>query len=95
MREYEAMVILNASLEDEKIEESIAKIEKMLKKGGSEIEKSDKWGKRRLAYPIKKEASGYYCLFYFKGEADQVKEYNRVLRISDEVLRHTIFRKGD
>lgn len=95
MREYEAMVILDPNLEDEKIEATLTKIEGLIKKDKNSIEKVDKWGKRKLAYPINKETSGYYVVYYFKGDEGHIKEIDRVLKISDEVLRHTVFRRGD
>ncbi len=95
MKEYEAMVILNASLEEEQLQETVSKVEKLIKKGKNELEKVDKWGKRRLEYPINKETSGYYIVYYFKSNEDHIKEINRVLRITDEVLRYGVFRRGE
>ena len=48
-----------------------------------------------MAYPIMKQTTGYYAVFYFKAPEDSIKEMNRVLKISDDVLRHMIFRKGE
>lgn len=93
MKEYEAMVIFDAGLEDEKIEEAVAKVEALIKKNGGQIDKIDSWGKKKLAYPIKKQAMGYYSLYYFKGPEDSIKEMDRVLRISDDVMRHMFVRK--
>ena len=93
MRDYEAMVILDASMEDEKIEEAVSKVEALIKKNGGKIDKIDRWGKKKLAYPIKKQSTGYYGLFYFKSPEDSIKEMDRVLRISDDVMRHMFVRK--
>lgn len=94
MRDYEAMVVLNPSLEEEKLETAITKIEKLIQKSKNKVEKIDKWGKRKLSYLIKRFDQGYYLVFYFKGEEESIKELNRVLQISDEVIRHRIIRRS-
>ena len=93
MKDYEAMVIIDPEMEDEKIEASVAKIEGLIKKNGGKIEKTDRWGKRKLAYPIKKQPMGYYVVLYFNGQEDGIKEMDRVMRISDDVIRHMIVAK--
>lgn len=90
MKEYEAMVILDPDMEDEMLEASVSKIEGLIKKNGGAIEKIDRWGKRKLAYPIKKRPMGYYAVLYFKGKEEGIKEMDRVMRISDDVIRHMI-----
>ncbi|MFZ3062586.1 MAG: 30S ribosomal protein S6 [Actinomycetota bacterium] len=94
MTDYEAMVILNPALDEEKMNEMISRFEKLIQKNKSEMQKVDRWGKRKLSYPIKKVDSGYYVVFYFKGEEAGVKELNRVFQISDEVVRHKIIKSG-
>ncbi len=93
MKEYEAMAILDANMEDEKIEAAVTKIEGIIAKNGGKVEKTDRWGKRKLAYPIKKQTMGYYALFHFQGPEESIKEMDRVLRISDEVVRHMFVAK--
>lgn len=93
MKDYEAMTILDANLDDEKIEAAVTKVEALIKKNGGTIEKIDRWGKKKLAYPIKKQTMGYYALFYFNGPEDGIKEMDRVMRISDDVMRHMFIAK--
>ncbi len=93
MKEYEAMAILDANMEDEKIEAAVTKIEGIIAKNGGKVAKTDRWGKRKLAYPIKKQTMGYYALFHFEGPEENIKEMDRVLRISDEVVRHMFVAK--
>ena len=50
----------------------------------------DRWGKRHLAYPVKKQADGYYVLINFEGEPDVIKEIDRVIKIHDTILKHLI-----
>ena len=63
MRKYEMLVILDAGTENQN--EEVAKIEELLKNLGGTVSKTDVWGKRTLAYPIRKKTEGYYVLFTF------------------------------
>ncbi len=94
MRAYEVMYIIKP-VEDETIEGVIAKFEKLLTDNGATVEKTDRWGKKRLAYLIQDLSEGYYVLVNFKAEPAAVKELDRVMKITDEVLRHMIIKKED
>ena len=59
------------------------------------VEKTDRWGKKRLAYEIDDIAEGLYVLVTFSAEPKTVKELDRVMKITDEILRHMIIRKGE
>lgn len=89
MRKYEVMYILRPDLEQEEIQASIEKFEGIIKNGG-EITNSEVMGKRRLAYEIDKFRDGFYVLVNFNASPDVVKELDRILRISDEVIRYLI-----
>lgn len=92
MKDYEIMVILDSTLEDEAIEKMIAKLENLLKKRKDKVESVEKWGRRRLAYPIAKHAEGYYLVIRCKAEPETLTELERVMGLADEVLRHMIVR---
>ncbi|OGW73910.1 MAG: 30S ribosomal protein S6, partial [Nitrospirae bacterium RIFOXYC2_FULL_44_7] len=66
MNIYENIVILNASLSDEEIETASGKIKDLITNSGGEILKTDVWGRRKLAYEIKKQKKGFYLLLVFK-----------------------------
>jgi len=89
MRNYEVMFILRPDLEDEALQAVTDKFRSIITSGG-EIRKEDVWGKRRLAYEIRRFREGYYVVIKFSATPDVVKELDRVLRISDEVIRHLI-----
>lgn len=91
MREYEVVFIVRP-LEEEETEAVIAKFQNLITANGGAINKVDRWGKRRLAYEIDDLAEGFYCLVLFSGEAAAVAELDRVLKITDEILRHMIVR---
>ena len=94
MRAYEVMYIIKP-VEDEVIDGVVAKFEKLLTDNGAPVEKTDRWGKKHLAYLIQDLSEGYYVLVNFKAEPAAVKELDRVMKITDEVLRHMIIKKED
>ncbi len=73
----------------------VKKFDDLLVANGATIEKTDKWGKKRLAYPIQDFNDGLYVLTTFVAEPAAVKELDRVMKITDEILRHMIIRKGE
>ncbi len=93
MREYELMFIIRPDLDEEKTEATIAKFNSLLESQGATDIKVDKWGKRRLAYDIADQREGFYVVINFKSGAAAVQELERVLKITDEVLRHLIVKK--
>lgn len=95
MRAYEVMYIIRPELDEEQTTAVIEKFKNLIENNGGEIAKLDKWGKRKLAYEIKRSREGFYVLIEFNGEAEAVAELDRVFRITDEVLKHLIIRKGE
>ncbi len=93
MRAYELMYILKV-VEEEAIDALVTKFDNIILSGGT-IEKTDRWGKKRLAYPIQDIPDGYYVLVNFNAEPATIKELDRVMKITDEVLRHMIIKKGE
>ncbi|MDR3331521.1 MAG: 30S ribosomal protein S6 [Synergistaceae bacterium] len=88
MRHYELTVILSADIEDHKAAaEEIAEVVRGL---GAEVEKIDLWGKKRLAYPIKKQQEGFYALIVMKMPPDQIRELDRVLGLRQQLIRHLV-----
>ena len=94
MRKYEIIFIIK-SLDEEATNAVIDKFSKLIAANGGEIVKEDRWGKKRLAYDIKKESEGYYVLFYVKCEPPCVNECDRVMKITDEILKHMIVRSDE
>lgn len=94
MRKYEVIFIIR-SMEDEATAAVVEKFAKLIAANGGTITKQDIWGKRRLAYEIKKEAEGFYVLFYVTCEPACVAECDRVMKITDEILKHMIVRTDE
>lgn len=89
---YENIVILDALLSDEEINTQIEKTRSIIEQHGLQIIKTDIWGRKRLAYLIKKRRDGYYVLFYFivKESASRIKDLDKRFRIEENLLRHII-----
>ena len=94
MREYELTVLVHPDLEMN-LEPATDKIKALIEGNGGKITKEDRWGKRRLAYDIKKESEGFYVLFYVTCEPECVAECDRVMKITDEILKHMIVRSDE
>lgn len=89
---YETIMIINSQLKDEEIKNLIGKVENTIKKNGN-IESIEEWGRRKLAYPIKKNNEGYYVLINFSSSPEFIDELNRIYNITDEILKHIIVNK--
>jgi small subunit ribosomal protein S6 len=85
---YETIAIIDASLPDETIEASVERIKEIITGDGGEVLKVDPWGKRKLAYEIKKHARGYYVLVLFKAPASTTKKLEEFFRVHDPVFRY-------
>lgn len=93
MRNYEVMYIIKPDLDEEKIQAVIEKFNTLINDNKGEVVTADKWGKRRLAYEIKDYREGIYILVNFKGEAGTARELDRVMKITDDILRFMIIAK--
>lgn len=95
MYPYEVMFILRPDLDEEVQTASIEKVSRLISDGGGTVEKVDKWGKRKLAYEVKGYREGLYVVTEFQGTPELAKELDRVLKISDEVIRGLIVRRDE
>ncbi|AKG36869.1 30S ribosomal protein S6 [Paenibacillus durus] len=89
MRKYEVMYIVRPDIEQEAVQAAVEKFQGIISNGG-EITKHDVQGKKRLAYEIKKFRDGVYVLVNFNAEPAVVAELERLMKISDEVIRYLI-----
>lgn len=92
MRRYELMVILDPDLEERTIAPSLDQYLGVIRNGGGSVEKVDVWGRRRLAYEIKKKTEGIYAVVDMTAEPAVVDELDRQLNLSEVVLRTKIVR---
>ena len=95
MQKYETMYILQSQLEEEKIEELIEKFKSIVEREGGEVSNLDKWGKKKLAYEVKKQKEGFYVLMNYTAPSKACEELERSFRITDGVLRYLIVREEE
>lgn len=86
------MVIARPELDEAGLQATIDKITGLITGNGGAVEKIEPWKKQRLAYEIKHLREGNYCVVNFKGEPKVAEELNRVLKITDEIVRFLIVR---
>jgi len=87
MRDYETIFILNPNLEEEEAEKVNLRMQEILKSGGGELLRVEKWGKRRLAYEVQKHKKGDYVLLRYQSEPAAVTELERNMKLSDQVIK--------
>ncbi|EAI4447180.1 30S ribosomal protein S6 [Campylobacter lari] len=90
MRHYEVLFILKPTLTEEEVSAKLEFVKEVLTKNGAEIESVVPMGTRKLAYKIKKYERGTYFVIYFKAPTNLIAELERVLRITEEVIRFLI-----
>jgi small subunit ribosomal protein S6 len=95
LRDYEVLYIVRADLDDDKVQEIIRRVNTLIEKAGGSLERTNIWGKRKLAYEVKHQKEGAYILQDFQIGPDRIPELEAALKITEEVLRHLIVRKPD
>ena len=92
MRHYEVMVILDPDLEERAVSPLIENFLSVVREANGKVEKVDTWGRRRLAYEIKKKPEGIYSVIDLQAEPAVVKELDRQLNLNESVLRTKVLR---
>ena len=87
LRPYEILVIVDPRPTDEEVAALLEQLGEQVKSLGAEVGKVDNWGKRRLAYDIRKQREGTYAVFEVSAEPSMVKEFERQLRLKENILR--------
>ena len=90
LRDYELVLIISPEAAEEEFEAAIDNVSRFITEKGGVISGIERWGKRRLAYPIRHFAEGSYVLTRFKLKPEFGKELEANLRISEKVLRHLL-----
>jgi small subunit ribosomal protein S6 len=91
-RQYELVYIVSPDATDEQIEGIHGQVEEIVARMGGTLDKTDNWGRRKLAYEIGPHKEGTYVLELMSGGGDLIKEVDRRLRVSDQIIRHLIVR---
>ncbi|MGN7940914.1 30S ribosomal protein S6 [Metabacillus sp. 22489] len=95
MRKYEIMYIIRPNIEDEVKKALVERFNSVLSDNGAELTEVKEWGKRRLAYEINDFRDGYYMLLQVNAEAAAVQEFDRLAKISEDIIRHIVVKKED
>lgn len=88
MRTYESVVVIDSLLKSEEIDGIIEKIERIISNNGGKIKETDRWGKKRLTYEIKKRQYGYYVDFMFEAPNNLITVLEREYSLDENILRH-------
>lgn len=86
-RPYETVIIFDSALEDPQVQEKIQRLTSLVAPNGGDSVKVDVWGKRKLAYPIDKKEQGIYAVLRYETEPGALTEFERVMRLDEQVLR--------
>ena len=92
LHEYEMVLIISPEVVDEKFDAAIDNVSRFITDNGGSFSEVEKWGKRKLAYPIKRQLEGSYVLTRFSLKPALSKELEAKLEISEEVLRHLLIK---
>ena len=95
MRDYELIVIVSPDVPEEELPSHVDKISEFITNRGGSVTEVERWGKRKLAYPINHFREGNYVLTRFKLEPGTTAELEANLRISEKILRHLLVRLGE
>jgi small subunit ribosomal protein S6 len=94
MRAYEVVVILDPALDERTVAPSLDKYLNVVRTDGGTVDTVDIWGRRKLAYEIKKNAEGIYAILNINAEPATVKELDRQLTLNESILRTKVIRPG-
>ena len=92
MNKYESVVIINSSLEEEKVKALIKKFSDLINKDGK-VNEVNELGKKKLAYEIKKNQEGFYVVLKFEANPNLITELERQYRISDDVVKFIVVKE--
>lgn len=92
MTKYEIMFIVKTTLDEASLNKIVKDTQKLITDNKSKVIEFKDMGRKKLAYPIKKEVSGYYYLMHVEATHECIKEFDRKLLINENILRHLILK---
>ena len=95
MHNYEFTFIVHPDVEDEGMTGVVEKVSQFITGGGGQITNVNHWGRRRLAYPIRRQREGYYVLMHVQLDPQSINELERNLKLTEEVIRYLLVRVED
>jgi len=95
MRDYELVAIVNPELDEEGVSKIIDRVTQSINSRGGEVEETKKWGRRKLAYPIRKFMEAEYVLARFQLMPQSIKELETEISASEDILRYLVIKASD
>lgn len=95
MTKYEIMFIVKATLEENQINNLAKEAQKLITDNKSKVIEFKEMGRKKLAYPINKEVSGFYYLMHVEATTEAIQEFDRKFRINENILRHLILKESE
>ncbi len=92
MTKYESMIVINPDLSEEELNTENEKILNLIQSRAGEVIKTDNWGKRMLAYEIKKKREGYYLINYFLIGTEGIAQLENHYKLNENILRYNLLR---
>jgi small subunit ribosomal protein S6 len=93
--QYELMLILKPLLPEDLKAKVLKKVEDFIEKNKGKISGKDVWGKRHLAYPIKKHDEGYYLIYKLELASEHAEEFQNQLKLTNDVLRFVLIKESE
>ena len=90
MSTYEIVAVIRPDLDEEGLGAAIERVHQRIVEHGGAVTSTDRWGKRKIAYPIKKYRDGYYVLIVFTLDAGQVARLRQILGLHEDLLRFSL-----
>jgi small subunit ribosomal protein S6 len=91
-RKYELVYIVSPEADDQQVADLHGQVDAIVQRMGGQIEKSEPWGRRKLAYEIGRHKEGHYVLEVILGSGELMKEIDRRLKVTDAIIRHLVVR---
>jgi small subunit ribosomal protein S6 len=88
MKKYETVIVFDPTLDEERISTKVQDLERRIREAGGDVQATNHWGKRKLAYPMGKKENGLYVMLQYVSPGGEIAEVDRALRLDDTVLRH-------
>ena len=95
MRSYELITIVSPEVTDEDVPSTAERVNKLIENKKGSVTKVQRWGKRKLAYPIKHHVEGHYLLTHFELDPQLTSELESELQVSEDIIRHMLIRLED
>ena len=93
MRDYELVMVISPDAADAEV--AVGRYQQFILERGGEVRQVDRWGRRKLAYPINRHLEGEYVVAQFRLDPSRVQELEDSLRLSEDVIRHLVVKLGE